>query len=394
MILNIVCKEHPFSELNQLKAQWDTLFKSCAKASVFSSWDWTASWWKYFHGYFVEGEAQLIIFTVWHLEQLVAIAPFTYPVNAGYRMRRLRAIGDVETREGMTEYSPFLAKPGYEKFAVDSIAETLRQSGTVHPWDCAFLRYTANFEGSEATADYDYYRTTGVAQTTELPDTWQEFRSRLSRSMKTNLTYYPRKITKKGHSWSFRVASSADDVREALKELFRLHRARAKSARGVKHNDHIPQEIHASFLADILPDLAAQNRAWIALIEIDGQAVAAQAFFVEHQTLCFYYSGFDTTFYDFSPLLILAAKVIEYAIECGLTAIDFLPDNIDSLTPEYHPQEYKLRWGAKASGHILERAVFANHNRASFIKGLRNVRQKILNLAKSDDRAKAYFDAN
>jgi CelD/BcsL family acetyltransferase involved in cellulose biosynthesis len=377
---SVVCTEVAAEQMHTIRSDWNDLFQKVGCATTFSTWEWTSVWWKYFHDKLPEGRGRLVVVTAWSGSTLIGVAPFAHPERLWYGMRRLRSIGDVETLEGMTEEAPMLLRPGFETEALDGICNYLRMANGRHRWDCALLRLTQSTIPHVRINDSprDFEKVVSMPQTVDLPKTWAEYYSTLSRSMKTNLSYYPRRIQKQGHTWSFRVAKTPEEVRDALPQLIQLHGSRAQSVRGVKHNNHIPTQTHADFLTEILVSLAQENKAWIGLIELDDKVIAAQAFLETHNSLQFYYSGFDVAYYDYSPLLLLAAESIKYSMGRGITRLDFLPDHLVWDGEISRLQEYKTRWGAQSSGTISERAIFSTHTRATCIKGIRYIREKLM----------------
>jgi CelD/BcsL family acetyltransferase involved in cellulose biosynthesis len=389
--VRLTCAEYGEDDLALLKKDWSDLFEASLNPSIFSSWEWTSLWWKHFRGSLPEGQGDLIILGAHQHGRLIGIAPFIYPKNFLYGMKRLRPVGDLGANEGMTDEWPLLLKQGDENAALRVFKEYLAGSAASSRWDCAFLRWIDRDRDSEPPTKTSASRETltAILRVAQLNDTWDEYRSTLSRSMRTNLTYYPRKLEKHGHIWRFEVAKSPVDVAVIAPDLIRLHRGRSSSQRGIAHTNHIPDEIHETFLTEMLVKLSSEGRAWIGAIRVNGSVIAAQAFFETNATITFYYSGFDARFYDYSPLLILAAEVIRHGFKDGIRQINFLPDVVDSMGSPTTCSDWKTRWRAIHAGRCTEIMIYPSNPRASLIKHIRSLRASFQGLSKVGAHSRA-----
>src|SRR5208283_3106889 len=80
-------------DLQTLRPAWEELLSEFPAATVFSTWEWLAPWWRAF------GNAQKLHVLAFHDEswRLVGLAPLalgTRPVAAGLTIRLLRLMGD------------------------------------------------------------------------------------------------------------------------------------------------------------------------------------------------------------------------------------------------------------------------------------------------------------
>ena len=388
-----LCRNHPsvrvlpdvqdvrtVEEFAALYGEWQELGEDCSVDSPFAYWEWAFSWWKHFgENAPVTGPPRtlrLLCVRDGH-GRLSGIAPFygSGEGGTGISPRELRMLGDDgRAGEGMTDEPILLLRRGCEQETLSAVLthllagkrrrpdffklrlqspepllphspalvsrgfraklrnrwETVRGDRSEMQWlPGNWLLRTKRQQGAEAAA---------------LPSSWAAFRQSLSRSMRDNLSYYPRRLEKDGHTLCVRLARTPQEVRSATPALVALHNHRAQSARGPRHGSHIPTERHGCFLADCLPRMAARGQAFIGLVEINGEVVAAQAFLEAAFTLTVYYSGFRSEWHDYSPLTILHAEVIQDAIRRGLQRINFLPGQT----------LWKQRWRASAVGVIEE----------------------------------------
>lgn len=68
--ISVIDTSAGFSELQQ---DWGGLYEECAKATIFSSWDWMYTWWEVFKA---KLKTELFIICLYDKNKLVGIAPF------------------------------------------------------------------------------------------------------------------------------------------------------------------------------------------------------------------------------------------------------------------------------------------------------------------------------
>ena len=125
---------------------------------------------------------------------------------------------------------------------------------------------------------------------------------------------------------------------EAAARLADLHGARSTQSRGRGHANHIHTPAHRAFLTDLLTRMAAEDRAFVTELVVDGRVVASQAFLEDREDLMVYYSGYEEAWYAYSPVFIIDVSVFQEAQARGVRRLDFLTARAD----------WKTRWGAIA----------------------------------------------
>ena len=379
--------------LQRFAPKWETLFEDCSCPTPFASFEWLFQWWSHFgpgiadeafqracgapHHPVKRFQSPLLVFAAYDFtHELIGLAPFYVCAQNDTKIpiRVLRLVGDAQPRqENPSEEPTVLLRRGSEEAAALAIriavedARTSRSITKLGRWDYAgFQFYANNLAGSHRirrssnharrteTTDRSSrpvprspsvkltgMKTTESEVTTEivcLPDSWGTFRSSLSKSMRDNLSYYPRLLSRHGHTYRVRAAVSSEDVCRASPHLIHLHRLRSGSAPGfLPHRDHIPTVKHENFLIDTLSSLAGQGMASVWLLEVEGKPIAAQATLEAPDGLCIYYSGFDPEWGAYSPLTILSAEIIKDAIQRGVTRLNLFAN----------PNQWKARWGAQ-----------------------------------------------
>jgi len=331
-----------------LRQAWEELFLHCAYPTPFCAWDWAWLWWQRMAA--PDSLAfRLLIVSITNSEGLiVALAPFYYPAAPGsfFKLRPLRLLGTRIRcrREDMTDEPILLLRTGWEDAALRALlAHLAARRGS--DWDLTHVQVMRRREDMPLASLWKQ-RQSGSAlllshtrsiagQMAPLPDSWAAFQKSLSRSMRDNLPYYPRLLTRHGHDWTVRAARTPMAAAAAADSLIALHHCRSQSTRGAKHLDHLPEPQHERFLREILTTLAAQGRAWIVLLEVGGIPIAAQAVLEQAPMVTFYYSGFDPHWHAYSPITILNAHVMKEAIRRGVPFANYLPES----------EPWKTRWG-------------------------------------------------
>ena len=346
--------------LESLKSEWVALFERIEGPSACASYDWIASWWEAF-GQAAEGagkETHLFVLSIRNPSgELVGIVPLYEELPADWtQMRRLRLIGDLghDGVFGMTEEPTLLIAQGWDEFVLDAVAQELRQGVESGRWDFVTFRVLRDGETCPLRKAFGHLSSKTWLKTdqrsgsdyAELPTDWAEYRKSLSKSMRDNLGYYPRLLTRDGHDWEVRYVRDSCDVAEAATRLTELHRARATSQRGLHHCNHLAGTPHENFLSTLLSRLAEQDKAFIAELVVDGEVIASQAFIENKGELTVFYSGYLDGWYKYSPIFVIDTVVFRDAMERGVRRLDFLRNS----------SQWKTRWGTQP-GAPLRRAT-------------------------------------
>ncbi len=347
-----------YQGLLALEAPWKELHEHASYPSIYASWQWACTWWRHFgiKSPTNPSSTRLIVVVVKHGDgRWLAVAPLYLERKDGEPLgiNRLRLIGDVGRGEAMTEEPAILLRKCHEQSGILSIINYATARNFPAKWDSLRVKLVSPVSNPILTEPLlrplMSKRVWGLSQTSGpeivlLPVSWHEYRKSLSRSMKDNLPYYPRRLDKQGMNWSVRFMRRPDEMHEAVDQLVRLHSLRAQATRGTAHWNHLPNHEQLWFLREIMSELAKEGRAYVGLMEVNGLIVAAQAFLEFKQTMTLYYSGFDPDYYDYSPITIIEQRVIQEAIGRGITALNFLP----------YPTMWKDRWGATSDTLVQE----------------------------------------
>ncbi len=343
-----------------LRPAWEELGRHASYPSPFATWEWAWQWWHHLAA-LEPLRPRLLILTIWENGSnpngtLLAIAPFCYPTWTGSPLlqRPLRLLGTrLRCRmEDMTDEPALLLRHSHEEDALRALFTHLA-GRSLAPWDAAHLQVMRpkaarglaelwQMRPRAARLAHSHYRRT-AGQIVALPRSWSEFRQGLSKSMRDNLSYYPRLLDRRRHAWQVHVARTSDEVRAAGSVLIALHHRRAQSTTGTKHLDHLPSVRHEDFMRETLSALAERGEAAVWTLEVAGVPVAAQAVLGGSAMITFHYSGFDPDWHAYSPVLILNARALEDAISRQVPLANYLPS----------AEPWKTRWGA-ADAYVRE----------------------------------------
>ena len=374
-ILNI-CREISTSEeFASLREDWNVLLAQCSYPSAFCTWDWAFEWWQHFGA---GSGCRLVVALAFHPDgTLIGLAPFFFP-DAKAGALRLRPLRPLATRmrctvDDMTEQPIVLLHRDWTEKAWQGLWAALTAWEGREHWDLIHLRVMRPASAQSLRTLWRQFPRTWpflftrssqrLGQTRSLPATWAEFKQSLGKSMRDNIAYYPRLLNREGHAWSVRIARTPEEVAEAAPALIRLHGLRVNSDRGPVHLDHLPGPVQKDFLCAVLARLADAGQAAVAVLEVDGQPVAAQAVLETAGRLAFYYSGFDPQWHRYSPVTVLHIAVIQDAIARGLSGLDYLPE----------AEPWKTRWGTEAEFVFDEISCLSVYPRAVFRSAWRRV---------------------
>jgi hypothetical protein len=348
-------------EFLSLETDWIVLSKTTASPSLFSTWEWVVNWWDI---YLSHRSHQLCVFVFYDKKAIVGMVPFfcldhERLLDKIQRCREFRNFGSkIDNQETATEEPIFLVRAGYEDAVHEALVAYLVKQKDAK-WD--YVVFTMAYVASEDPDIRLRYRKGNKLCATKsqlgsevrhLPTDWAAFKKTLSRSMRDNLPYYPRLLERDGHHAEVRFLTTPEEVAAGIDPLIYLHRCRAENeSTQVAHFDHLANTDTVRFIKTIFPILAASSQLFLVNLDIDGDLVASQAFFICDDNITFYYSGFMSAFSKYSPLFIIATHAIRYAIDNKISKINFLPG----------VAAWKTRWGAQSTYYRKETRINRLH---------------------------------
>jgi CelD/BcsL family acetyltransferase involved in cellulose biosynthesis len=170
-----------------------------------------------------------------------------------------------------------------------------------------------------------------VAPRLSLPDSWEGYLASLGKKDRHELRRKIRKLYDSGAGVSFDVLSEQADVVAAMDEFLDLHtRSRADKT------DFMTPEMEV-FFRRMASAMAAEGLVRLFMLRVNGRPAASVLCFDAGSHLYLYNSGYDPEFSSLSVGLVSKALCLQWAIENGMSGLDFLRGD----------EPYKYDMGAK-----------------------------------------------
>lgn len=334
-------------QMEQLRPEWEELWRNCPQATPFQSPGWLIPWWRHL------GEGSLRFLSFWHGRELCGVAPFYIYTRPQDARRQLLLLG-----YGNSDYLDILARAGHESAVARQTGSWL--SATREEWDIAeFLPLRGGsvlleFSLADDAAGFcDETTPEECCPVLSLPRAPEEHWSFFQQDCFTRLDYYWRRACRTG---SLRIErTELESLDEALDALI-LFEERRWSARGQKSALTEPAVQHFHRVACY--NLSAAGVLRFYTLCLDGQIIAAFYGFHHQERACFYLGGFDDRFSRLSPGKLIVAHAIEQAVSERAAVFDFLRGR----------EAYKYDWGA-VDTPAFRRALWGRRKDAAYERG-------------------------
>ncbi len=180
-----------------------------------------------------------------------------------------------------------------------------------------------------------------------LPPTWDEYLSRLSRTYRKRSRRFVRTFLESGVA-RLRTVSTGDELKQAMAILVELHQRRQESQ---GRAGCFASQAFTDFIWEASQRMLADQTLRLHWLEMEGTPVAA-----EYQLRCgnatyAYLGGINPDKEDCSPGQIMQVAVMKQVIEEGQQIFDFLRGD----------EDYKSHWGVEERACIDCRVVASRH---------------------------------
>jgi CelD/BcsL family acetyltransferase involved in cellulose biosynthesis len=291
--------------------EWDALVRAAPRPSPFLLHAWLRAWWSHY------GErGELVVHVARRNGKLAGALPLC--IRGGRRLRVVEFLGGEQAH---------LA----DVLAVDEdVAAALVQRAAAHPGDFAALF------GMPATSRLAGVRGLRLRERVEAPvldlsASWDDvYASKFSTKTRQTHRRKRRRLGEEG-ALDARLATTTADVDRALSETFRLHALRWA---GRPDGSDYATTRGQAFQREAYRALAEHGVAKVLTLELDGRAVAFNAFLVLNGRLYSHRLGFDPEYGRHSPGLLCTLDMCELATAEGLSLVEFLGGD----------EEYKLQF--------------------------------------------------
>lgn len=170
-----------------------------------------------------------------------------------------------------------------------------------------------------------------VSPRLDLPATWEDYLASLGKKDRHELRRKIRRLYDSGATVDFEVLSTQAEVVGAMDEFLALHTQSRQDK-----TDFMTPEME-SFFRRMASTLAADGLIKLFMLRINGKPAATVLCFDAGSHLYLYNSGYDPEFSGLSVGLVSKALVLQWAIENGMSGLDFLRGD----------EPYKYDLGAK-----------------------------------------------
>lgn len=325
--------------LEFLRPAWEGLLARIPTASIFSTWEWLASWWRAYG----EGSELLVLGCTSAGGELVGVAPLALHqqrVAPGIRLRTLRFMGD---GSGDSDNLDILAVPGHEPAVISAILAFLRQEERT--WDLAQLNLLPWYSptGIELRSQlhslgWTAFQYTDPGCVLHLPETWEAYLKEVSRKERKNIRTWERRLARDGQARFYKCTHEAE-LPACLQVLFDLHQKRWQS-RG--EPGRFVSAARRQFYHEIGRLFLARNWLEFWLLDVNGQPAAAEFSFRYRDTVYALQQGFDMRHAQLSVQDAIRAHVLREVIQQGVRHYDFLGGQ----------NVRKERWGAEVRNYV------------------------------------------
>ncbi len=289
---------------DSLFKEWNVLQEESPGSIIFSSPQWTGTWWRHFGtGY------TLYLRSVRRQQSLLGIAPLM--VADG---QALFAAGP-----DVCDYMDFPVRPGEEETFCTALLDGLTSDG-VEKLDLGAVRpdslvYThlvplAKRRGLPCECNEE-----DVTVYLKLPQSWDDYLGMLNSKHRHEIRRKLRRLEEMGAAT---MSSLSERSAQTMETFFRLFR----ECRLDKADFLTPER--KEFIEDLAGAMAVAGRLRLNLLSLDRTAVAATLCFDYKKEVLLYNSGYDPEYRWLSAGLISKARVIGESIERGMECFNFL----------------------------------------------------------------------
>lgn len=302
---------------DELREEWNALLDRSATGTIFSTWEWQSNWWAAYH------PGDLWIHAVRDDNgRLLGLAPWLIEQRGEARI--VRGVGCVD----VSDYVDVIIDTAYFEPVLEALARCLQENRNLYDRvnlcnlpelspTLAVFPPILQQAGFEVSCEFQE-----VCPVIQLPETWETFVEQcLNKKDRHELR---RKIRRaQGRDGvTFYTVDASHDFEAALETFIQLM---ASSAPYKAEFLQDPQ--HVAFFKRVMPVMYQRGWLKMAVMAVDGRAIAAYLNFEYHDRVMVYNSGLDHEFDELSPGIVLIAHTIREAIERGFKVFDFLRGN-------------------------------------------------------------------
>ena len=285
----------PIASLDAVRrGDWNTLASSTG--NIFATWEWHAIWWKHFG----RSKTQLLSACRFGDGQIAALLPLY--LWRKHPLRVVRFLG----HHGGDQLGP-ICLPEHRP----AVAEALRRALSDRRADIFLGERLPREEGWSTLLRSKELGREASPVLRFASATWEDFLRSRSRNFREQARRRERKLAER-HEIRYRLANDPERLQRDLDTLFTLHSARW---RGKRTGFSTREAFHRDFAA------CALERGWLRLwfLDVDGAPRAACYGLRFGDVECFYQSGRDPSWQQYSVGFIILLHSIREALADGMT---------------------------------------------------------------------------
>ncbi len=311
-----------FRDFAALKDVWNIVLSE-SNHSVFSTWEWLSTWWKYYGD-----DKRMLILLAEENGKVVGIAPLMYSVytNFGAKQGRIEFIGGAHSG-----YNDFIlaAEP---KKCTELFFDHLH--GLAENWTFAKLsdvpeygncqKYLSRISNNMIPAHQCYYK--------PLPSSYDAFLDSLKGEYRKKFRRIVRRLEETGLKEHLVDYSSPSSVTEGMSILNSLHQYRWRVKGGF--SGWFTDSNFSNFILEVAKYFSQKACLGLYVLELSGKPVASLCGFKYLSKYYAYISGLDSNYLRYNAGNLLFLRVMNKCIEDGLVEFDFL----------WGTDQYKRQW--------------------------------------------------
>lgn len=323
------------AEFLSVREDWEELLARAPAANIFLTFDWLHTWWRHYGG-----AAQLCILAAYEGRALVGLAPLMIREHqlAGIPVYRHAAF----LGTGVSDRLDLLLMAGQEQTILQAMVNHLRSLR----WDILDLQEIPEESVTvqllpgfaEPLRMHVEVAPQSVCPVIKLTTDPGKFLAGLGKKSRYNIGYYARRLARK-YEVRVDLVKGGPQLGDSLDAFLQIYR---KLLLGRPTSNDLMNEKFAVFRREVAVCLEAWGRVVLALLRVDGHAVAAELSFLYRGTCYNYNLCYDPEWKRENVRQLIQWEVIRHAIMSGCHEYDCLRGE----------EAYKYRWGAQPRRHV------------------------------------------
>jgi CelD/BcsL family acetyltransferase involved in cellulose biosynthesis len=299
---------HDIQDFERLGDEWDSLVRATAQPSPYILHGYLLARWRHY-----AGGGSVVILCVRREGALVAALPLVIKRERMARVAELLCGNFAGADLPLARTEPLSTAEQLLSRARELRFDYLRLWGLA-PGACIAAALEA---GGETLMEEEQ-----GAPALTIEHSWERTYARSTTSKTRNLHRRRWRQLSEIGSLDVQLASSREELEPALDEARCLHRARWHGRKD--DSSGFATARGSQFQRDVVRLLAPTDTVRIALLRLNGRAIAFHYFFVLEGTMFVHRLAFDPEFGQHSPGLLTTLRAIELAAAEGVTRVDFL----------------------------------------------------------------------